>query len=1259
MKIQQRLCLPGTRFARRRGFALIATLTLMMLLAMIATALMATAASQNRIAMQTVLQAEARQQALIGLDAAIGELQAQLGADQRVSACSGVCSENESGTPQHLLGVWDSWDGPIYGSGRTSKSKSKIQETYTQGRASQFRKWLISSRNDRETRDFNAAKSLCSRRPGQRICMVGAGTLGRALDNTHWVYADLLSMPSTGKNQACFAWWVGGENQKAKLSVEDPEESKDPIEVLHRTWNTPAPMVVDNRDLDFVPSRVENAAKLTTLNSLPLLDSSSQPAGTPYFFDVTTSSYSLPINVSMGGLKQDLCLLLNKETLKGTEFAARADQDCPLVQGNDVPVGTESNMPIGSWQTLYAYYNCWPNGEAGAEDFTARLPGSLKDPYTRMSGAAYTQNGLEYFREANEAVSDVPNSVFDARSMMDSGSKSAGYARTPIMLAYMCNLGLDVEKGDQKTDDQGNEIPTYSLNFTFAPMFLYWNPYNVPMRVKSRRLWTKTTPYKLLNLEFNNLVTKDGRSNWLSTGWKTGNPARKNVGSYTRDKLYADYGQCLQNSLNDNSDIVFRPGEVLFFSLASGKGSSEAWRTPLVLQFWPDVVSSYKARMYSNCNEQLTNEGYFDVNLGADEYITDGYYFSRGHAECITIQHGFGGRRDNPDSDNNWVDQSKFFAIQSPQRHILNWFAPGELAPEQRMVCSRQLNDSTWDTSMVEDDQPYFVCAVGVVAKSANTQVEEYLYGDSDYRGKLWQHATPATWGGALLAPTDQERQYHPYQLATLKISGGLATAPMDNIGNNGYLGITSDGEQVSFASVSELPVHPPFSLAGLAGMRLTPGWYAASWNGDIGSSVVGAIRRSAYIGGVPGVGIGNAFADPTIPADGVYAFHRTQTSQGLNDMNGGASVPSNKQIYGDYFDHGLLINDAMWDRWFMSSVSDMPTGDNIRKAQEVLSDFLSGKEALPVARYKKCATPYNDEQVINRLMSGDGWKYIAQYLMIDGGFNVNSTSVEAWTAVLQGLARRKLVTGDGNRLSLVEENKSEQQVLFSRFMYSTTDKSVDSLGGYSMMQGSSRFRNSGMLNAWGEVRMLEPESIRRLAEEMVKQVRKRGPFLSMSDFVNRRLTQGETGLKGALQAAIDATDINRDFQDVIVQPRNNGDLYANPDAEKGSMYTAAPGYLIQSDVLMSLGNILTVRDDTFTVRAYGCVKSASNAILAQAWCEAVVQRTMNYVDPTNDPADAEYNPDGTKGKGLTKLNRVLGRRFQVVSFKWLDVWDI
>jgi hypothetical protein len=263
-------------------------------------------------------------------------------------------------------------------------------------------------------------------------------------------------------------------------------------------------------------------------------------------------------------------------------------------------------------------------------------------------------------------------------------------------------------------------------------------------------------------------------------------------------------------------------------------------------------------------------------------------------------------------------------------------------------------------------------------------------------------------------------------------------------------------------------------------------------------------------------VGIGNAFADPCLPADDVYTYFQSNLEA--------SQLASNSKLFGDFFDHGLLINDAMWDRWFCSSVSDMPDkGGRKIDAEEVLTKFIKGEDELPVSRYKRVNTPYNDEQVIKRIMADDGWKYIAQYIMIDGGFNVNSISVEAWAATLQGLAQRKLVTGKNNELRQVEESKSDNQVLFSRFMLSTTDQSIDGQGGYSMMQGSSSFRDGGMATAWGEVRMLEAEGIRKLAEEMVKQVRKRGPFLSLSDFVNRRLQEGELGLKGALQAAIDA----------------------------------------------------------------------------------------------------------------------------------------
>ena len=1282
----------SSRKRPKKGFALIATLTLMMLLAMLAVAVMATAASQNRIALQTMLQAEARQQALVGLDAAIGELQVELGPDQRVTASSGILSEHDSARAQHLLGVWDSWDGPIYGRSASGRG-ARITNTYTKGRADMFRRWLISSRDRNATRTMNAAEQLSTRDPGQRICMVGEGTLGKSLSAQHYVYADLLKMPATGKNEACFAWWIGGENQKAKVSVQSPKETDDVYENLRRTWDTPAPRFVDNRDLDFLPREIEEPARLVTLASLPLVGASSLSAGMPYFFDVTTSSYSLPVNVSMGGLKQDLCLLLNKPTLKDTEFASRSNQDCPLAEHQDLPRGTESDMPIGSWQNLHAYYNCWPDGSAKeSRNITARLIGNLDQAYTRISGSIVDNNNLRYIDNPDEhKVGPDNSSYFDTRARMDEGSDSAGYARTPVMLAFMTNLGLVTEPRED-----GN----FALRMCFAPMVLWWNPYNVPMKIRGQQLWSKSSPAHTTWLQVYS-PTKNGDDN----SWDWNNYAMREITQKEIDDVRnkhaqggdkydlppgfgRDHGEFFQKSLKDaTADIEFQPGEVLFFSPGQARSLDSydlRFKNPWVLGYNPGSVAGTMANFYSRKPLKDLQEGkwYVEMRLGhgvdvtqklganggrAGGVLTNGYWLTPRHAECITVMNGFHGASENvvegaevptdPNDASGSIPQpskqttSKLSMGKwgmSPQRFLLGWYDPAG-GKEKSDTPFVDRNSGTWlaDGSQSDPTVPYYIASIGVVAKSANPSVDKIVR-PGDYRGKIWQHSSPAFWGGALTTPDNQMRKYHPYQLAVLEVSSGMTSSPMDNIGNNGYLGITSEGEQVSFASVMELPVHPPFSLAGFSGMRLQPGWYKHPEPGDFVAEAMQ--RRMQYQSGVPGVGLGNAFADPCLPADDVYTYFQTTNEE--------SKMPVNARLFGDFFDHGLLINDAMWDRWFCSSVSDMPTKAGKRTAQDVLTQFIKGKEELPVSRYKRVSTPYDDDQIIRRLMQGDGWKYIAQYLMIDGGFNVNSVSVEAWAAVLQGLAKRKLVAGKDGGLVLVEPSKSDNQVLFSRFMLSTTDKSVDGLGGYSMMQGSTNFRETDMASAWGEVRMLESESIRKLAEEMVKQVRKRGPFLSMSDFVNRRLQEGEHGLKGALQAAIDATDINRDFNDVQV-PEAKGEMFKNPQAGMGSLHTAAPGYLIQSDVLASLGNILTVRDDTFTVRSYGCVRNPNKAILAQAWCEAVVQRTMNYVDPTDKPQDSEYKPDGSKGKNLSETNKVLGRQFRIVSFKWLDNWDI
>ena len=78
---------------------------------------------------------------------------------------------------------------------------------------------------------------------------------------------------------------------------------------------------------------------------------------------------------------------------------------------------------------------------------------------------------------------------------------------------------------------------------------------------------------------------------------------------------------------------------------------------------------------------------------------------------------------------------------------------------------------------------------------------------------------------------------------------------------------------------------------------------------------------------------------------------------------------------------------------------------------------------------------------------------------------------------------------------------------------------------------------------------------------------------------------------------------------------------------------TGSPGY---TQILAVLGPILTVRSDTFRIRAYGdAVNPADPArIEATAWCEALVQRT----------------PDAMPG---------YGRRFVTVTFRWLGPDDI
>src|SRR5690606_38870085 len=96
------------------------------------------------------------------------------------------------------------------------------------------------------------------------------------------------------------------------------------------------------------------------------------------------------------------------------------------------------------------------------------------------------------------------------------------------------------------------------------------------------------------------------------------------------------------------------------------------------------------------------------------------------------------------------------------------------------------------------------------------------------------------------------------------------------------------------------------------------------------------------------------------------------------------------------------------------------------------------------------------------------------------------------------------------------------------------------------------------------------------------------------------------------------------------------------------------PGYVLQSDLLQSLAPVLTVRSDTFTIRAYGdVVNPVTQKVTGRVWCEAKVQRIPEPV------SDAAQDPDADEMEAWIQAPGLFGRSFRVLSFVWLNEKDL
>jgi hypothetical protein len=310
--------------------------------------------------------------------------------------------------------------------------------------------------------------------------------------------------------------------------------------------------------------------------------------------------------------------------------------------------------------------------------------------------------------------------------------------------------------------------------------------------------------------------------------------------------------------------------------------------------------------------------------------------------------------------------------------------------------------------------------------------------------------------------------------------------------------------------------------------------------------------------------------------------------------------------------DFDYRLNAALWDRFFFSTLP-------------------SGSGALPAALPNRRLIYYRPGGLPPESGAARNYDTAAAHLLVDGPFNINSTSVAAWQAALASLNGQSLAWMDP------ETGTTHLETVASAFL-------------------SNPLVNGSASDGWRGYRALSPAEVQRLAAAVVDAIRAHGPFRSLAEFVNRPLTAPaeEARLSGLLQSALDRT-VNppTSLRPAPGLPVNAGPSPALPwpAASRGHVSTLAPGWLSQADLLADLGPVLAARSDTFLVRAYGdAANPATGNIESCAWCEAVVQRVPDYVDAA-DPPEAVA--------GLSSTSQTYGRRFQIVRFRWLSASEV
>lgn len=1197
---------------KQPGFTLVVSVMLMMLLMMLGLAMLSLSAVTLRGSGQSQAMKMAQANARMALMVAMGELQSAMGHDQRVSASASAVLDQ----PQQprLLGAWDSWRWQPDGSAPSYADK--------RGR---FRRWLVSApvgeeRNASYPNQAPAADAidLVHQREdgnGQSTRVQAQRIFTRAADN---------------RLNGSHAWAVFDESAKAALDLSDPTTPMDRgQEIASRT----APQrfradAVNASQLGHL-RQSQNFISLETANVRA--ERSLHQEIHRRFHDFTTNTLGLLTDTANGGLKQDLSALFEPSTFNVANF------------GNQTTVyGTNASGAV-RWQYLHNHYHKYNEASLTQQ---RNMP-VMYQPTTNLNPSNLSIN----------TTSRAPTPVVE--NLLPSIAK----------LQVVFSLVTHPERAQHRLD----RAPQAQRGRYANPMLIYeaivtvHNPYDVALRFDHLRFRVWNPPVGFRIAKVNN-----GSVNWLRREWQADPNSFHGLGRFNRmgqgDTALSNpryFTVHLSDGVSSaaSGQMFLQPGEVKVYSARVEKDWLWGWevagmRPGRPMQFldhfnsddmagagnrdrrtnnvwgveavpgW-DVRAGLRMNHLSMEGGAITGErpstSFYDFENLQDWWVADPMLHfddellvqmrpqkTTDQTETFRVDLMAGKESDQNISihDSRDVLRSYRFRFTDPTTEI-------SANPQQPVIQRRFVVGDLLQT--LTDPSKGGKKPLAMLEMTARTTRDEL--DDS----KAWLYNNPVTEGGDVFTSTVGLAN-HSHDLRLLELSG-WSTAPMiewdaaDGEGTPGYgrayFGASrNSAEGVTNVPMYRVPVAPAVSLG--------------DW---IPANLVASSRLPRVVHA-----FGNSRAHPLIPAARVS-----------NPTLNGSSVPG--------LDHSFYLNDALWDRYYFSSIASMPArpwlSDQARAWQTVMREMMEGRRPALNSRITSLTSSAQAQSIVNTLAAMQPVprsRTMSQHLAIKGPFNVNSTSVDAWRAVLSSL-RDQVITGWGNTPFAQSNETPFVRMAMPLAGPNQTTQDVNLVG---------QIR-------WAGFRALTDEQIRQLAVAIVGQIRARGqldqaPPLTLGEFVNRRI--GAVGqvqsLAGILQSAIDQSGINGpmhalDSKNVIAAqiPAARRRGVQTPEAMNGFTGEGSPSMVTQGDLMMLLAPIATVRGDTFKIRAYGDALSPDGStVIARAWCEATVQRLPEWVDSRDQPQVLVSD--------LTSpMNQRFGRRFKLTSFRWLNAQDL